>query len=190
LIDDLSTDGRFPARDGVDRYRTGSLLSVPIRYQQRIMGVLNVNNKRRRYRGPTFQRLIDVLRIDFGLTGTKEGCGEGECGACSVLVDGKVVNSCLIPVGQMEGRKIETIESLGTPTDLHELQQSFLEHGGAQCGICTPGMLMSALAHVREGGSASDSAIRERLAGNLCRCTGYQHIVTSIAAVLRKGRRK
>ncbi|MFH2201554.1 MAG: (2Fe-2S)-binding protein [Elusimicrobiota bacterium] len=153
-----------------------------------------LNRTKRVYRGAEFKRLIDVLREDFGLTGTKEGCGEGECGACTVLVDGKAVNSCLIPIAQMEGRRIETIESLGSLKRLHALQKSFLRTGGAQCGICTPGMLMTGLAWVRGGGSADPAAIRERIAGNLCRCTGYQHIVDAIAGVIAaqagKGRKK
>jgi len=153
---------------------------------------LKVNGKERRFTGPLFKRLIDVLREDFGLTGTKEGCGEGECGACTVLVDGEPVNSCLVPACQVEGRRIETIESLGTPKRLSALQQSFLERGGAQCGICTPGMLMTAWAWIQRGGSAKPDEIRNALAGNLCRCTGYQHIVDSVAATVSKsqGRRK
>ena len=143
-----------------------------------------VNAKTRTFSGPPFKRLIDVLREDFGLTGTKEGCSEGECGACSVLIDGKPVNSCLIPVCQINGAKIETVESLGVPDKLHPLQDSFLREGGTQCGICTPGMLMSAVAYLRAGGDASPEAIREQLAGNLCRCTGYQQIVDSVARAL------
>ena len=158
---------------------------------------LQINGRKRSFAGPAFTRLIDVLREEFGLTGTKEGCGEGECGACTVLVDGEAVNSCLIPVCQVQGRKIETVESLGTPKKLSALQQSFLEKGGAQCGICTPGMLMTACAFMRGGGSPEPDAIRNALAGNLCRCTGYQHIVESVAAAmsgpgprLSPGRRK
>lgn len=145
---------------------------------------LTVNERKRRFRGHPFKRLLDVLREDFRLTGTKEGCGEGECGACTVLVDGEPVNSCLIPVGQMQGRRIETIESLGVPGSLSHLQKSFLREGGAQCGICTPGMLMTAWAHVRRGGSRRPEVIREALAGNLCRCTGYQHIVNAVARAM------
>ena len=107
---------------------------------------LRVNGKPVRFAGPPFTRLIDVLREDLGLTGTKEGCGEGECGACTVLLDGRPVNSCLIPVCQAEGRRVETVESLGTPSSSTSLQQAFLTQGGAQCGICTPGMLMTAWA--------------------------------------------
>jgi carbon-monoxide dehydrogenase small subunit len=146
---------------------------------------LTVNRRKKTFDGPPFKRLIDVLREDFGLTGTKEGCGEGECGACTVLLDGEPVNSCLIPIGQLEGKRVETVESLGRPERLSPLQEAFLTEGGAQCGICTPGMLMTAWAHVRAGGSASPTAIRRTLAGNLCRCTGYQHIVNAVAKAVR-----
>jgi len=146
---------------------------------------LIVNDRRRAFSGPAFRRLIDVLREDFGLTGTKEGCGEGECGACTVLVDDVPVNSCLIPICQVEGRSIRTVESLGQPEALNALQQAFLASGGAQCGICTPGMLMTATAWIEGGGSADPAAIRAALAGNLCRCTGYQHIVDAVAAAVR-----
>ncbi len=147
---------------------------------------LNVNGKRRTFSGPAFSRLIDVLREDFGLIGTKEGCGEGECGACTVLVDGEPVNSCLIPLCQVAGRSIRTVESLGRPDALNALQQAFLTSGGAQCGICTPGMLMTATAWIEGGGSDDPDAIRRVLAGNLCRCTGYQHIVLAVAAAARE----
>jgi carbon-monoxide dehydrogenase small subunit len=150
------------------------------------MTSLTVNGKKKSYRGAPFARLIDVLREDFRLTGTKEGCGEGECGACTVLLDGKPVNSCLIPVCQAEGRKVETVESLGTPEKLSKLQAGFMECAGAQCGICTPGMLMSAHAHLKSGGKADDASIRTAIAGNLCRCTGYQHIVDSVMCAARK----
>jgi aerobic carbon-monoxide dehydrogenase small subunit len=147
---------------------------------------LKVNKKARSFGGSPFKRLIDVLREDFGLTGTKEGCGEGECGACTVLVDGKPVNSCLVPVCQLEGREIETVESLGSPEKLAPLQKCFLDNGGAQCGICTPGMLMTAAAYVRQAkGKADEGRIRAALAGNLCRCTGYQHIVDSVVACVK-----
>jgi carbon-monoxide dehydrogenase small subunit len=150
---------------------------------------LHVNGRTRLFQGEAFKRLIDVLREDFALNGTKEGCGEGECGACTVLLDGEPVNSCLIPVGQMQGRRIETIESLGTPERLNVLQNAFLEQGGAQCGICTPGMIMSAWAFVRDGGRAEPDAIRQQLAGNLCRCTGYQHILDSVVRAIRDVKR-
>jgi carbon-monoxide dehydrogenase small subunit len=149
---------------------------------------LTVNRKRQRVAAPPFRRLIDVLREDLGLTGTKEGCGEGECGACTVLIDGQAVNSCLVPVCQVEGQSIRTVESLGRPAALNPLQQAFLESGGAQCGICTPGMLMTATAWIEQGGSADPDAIRRVLAGNLCRCTGYQHIVNAVIEAVRQRR--
>lgn len=148
-----------------------------------------LNGRRRGFAGAGMKRLIDVLREDFGLTGTKEGCGEGECGACTVLLDGAAVNACLIPIGQVAGRRVETVESLGRADRLSELQQAFLDGGAAQCGICTPGMLMSATAYLRGGGRADGDAIRRELAGNLCRCTGYAHIVESVATAARRKRR-
>jgi carbon-monoxide dehydrogenase small subunit len=149
---------------------------------------LVVNGRRRRADVPPFRRLIDVLREDLRLTGTKEGCGEGECGACTVLVDGEPVNSCLVPVCQVAGRSIRTVESLGTTARLDPLQQAFLEEGAAQCGICTPGMLMMAHAWIRNGGSDDPEAIRTHLAGNLCRCTGYQHIIDAVVRAVREAR--
>jgi carbon-monoxide dehydrogenase small subunit len=130
---------------------------------------------------PGMRRLLDVLREDLALTGTKEGCGEGECGACSVLLDGAVVDSCLVPVCQVDGTSVRTVEGLGTPDQLNDLQAAFLETGGAQCGICTPGMLMAAEAFLATGEPGGDDAIREAIAGNLCRCTGYTKIVEAIA---------
>jgi aerobic-type carbon monoxide dehydrogenase small subunit (CoxS/CutS family) len=124
-----------------------------------------------------------VLREDLRLTGTKEGCGEGECGACSVLLDGRVVDSCLVPMCQVDGADVRTVEGLSGSSELSPLQQAFLEHGGAQCGICTPGMLMAAQAYLEAGGGPDDAGIREAIAGNLCRCTGYTRIVSAIAAV-------
>ena len=136
---------------------------------------------------PGMRRLLDVLREDLGLTGTKEGCGEGECGACSVILDGQVVDSCLVPICQVEGRIVRTVEGLSLAARergaLDSLQEAFLETGGAQCGICTPGMLMAARAYLDGGGSDEDAAIREAIAGNLCRCTGYTKIVEAIQLV-------
>ncbi len=149
---------------------------------------LTVNGKKKSFGGAPFKRLIDALREDFALTGTKEGCGEGECGACTVLLDGEPVNSCLIPVIQAEGRRVETIESLGTPEKLSQLQAGFLACGGAQCGICTPGMLMTAHAHLAGGGKCDDKSVRSALAGNLCRCTGYQDIVKSVLKAAKGSR--
>jgi carbon-monoxide dehydrogenase small subunit len=127
------------------------------------------------------RRLLDVLREDLGLTGTKEGCGEGECGACSVLLDGAVVDACLVPVSQAAGTEVRTVEGLGRHDALSDLQQAFLETGGAQCGICTPGMLMAGEAFLASGAEPTDEAIREAIAGNLCRCTGYTKIIEAIA---------
>jgi carbon-monoxide dehydrogenase small subunit len=141
---------------------------------------------------PGMRRLLDVLREDLGLTGTKEGCGEGECGACSVLVDGMVVDACLVPVCQVDGHVVLTVEGLAPrgaePTRLSPLQAAFLETGGAQCGICTPGMLMAARAYLDHGGGPDGEAIREAIAGNLCRCTGYTKIVEAIALAADHGR--
>ncbi len=131
---------------------------------------------------PGMRRLLDALREDLGLTGTKEGCGEGECGACSVLVDGVVVDACLVPVCQVDGASVLTVEGLAPDGELSGLQQAFLAHGGAQCGICTPGMLMAAQAYLEQGGGADEDAIRGAIAGNLCRCTGYTKIIDAIAA--------
>jgi carbon-monoxide dehydrogenase small subunit len=134
---------------------------------------------------PGMRRLLDVLREDLALTGTKEGCGEGECGACTVLVDGAPVDACLVPVAQFAGSRVATVEGLAAPSPegpvLDALQAAFLEAGGAQCGICTPGMLMAARAYLDAGGGPDESAIREAIAGNLCRCTGYTKIIEAIA---------
>ena len=140
------------------------------------------------------RRLLDVLREELGLTGTKEGCGEGECGACTVLIDGRAVDSCLVPVCQVDGASVSTVEGLATagltadaPPVLDGLQAAFLRAGGAQCGICTPGMLMAARAYLDEGGGPDEDAIREAIAGNLCRCTGYTKIIEAIALAARAG---
>jgi carbon-monoxide dehydrogenase small subunit len=125
-------------------------------------------------------RLLDVLRQDLNLTGTKEGCGEGECGACSVLLNGKLVNSCLVPVLQASGATIVTIEGLSAAGELDRVQRAFIREGGAQCGICTPGMIVAAKALLEEHPGPTDEQIRESLAGNLCRCTGYMRIFEAV----------
>jgi len=125
--------------------------------------------------------LLEVLRNDLGLTGTKEGCGEGVCGACTVLLDGKAVNSCLIMAVEVNGREILTIEGLAKGGDLHPLQQSFIDHWAIQCGFCTPGMILSAKALLDKNPHPNEDEIRRALAGNLCRCTGYAKIVKAIS---------
>ncbi len=137
---------------------------------------------------PPLARLLDVLRGPLGLTGTKEGCGEGECGACTVLLDGEPVNACLVPLGQCDGRDVVTVEGLGSEARLSPLQAAFVEEGGTQCGICTPGMLMSAEVLLRRNADPSEAQIREALAGNLCRCTGYQRIVASVKEAAKRRR--
>src|ERR1700729_260794 len=131
-------------------------------------------------------RLLDVLREELKLTGTKEGCGEGECGACSVEMDGALVNSCLVPVLQAQGVKIRTIEGVAPGGGaLHAVQEAFLTYGGAQCGICTPGMILAAVNLLERNPHPSEAEIREGLAGNLCRCTGYTKIFESVLAACR-----
>ena len=125
-------------------------------------------------------RLLDVLREELQLTGTKEGCGEGECGACSVMIDGELVNSCLIPAAQVVGANITTIEGVANGETLHAVQQAFIECGGAQCGICTPGMVLAAVSLLQRNPQPSEEDIRNGLAGNLCRCTGYMKIFDSV----------
>jgi carbon-monoxide dehydrogenase small subunit len=131
---------------------------------------------------PPMKRLLDVLREDLHLTGTKEGCGEGECGSCSVRMDGELVNSCLVPVLHAEGANIQTVDGLAASGTLHPLQQAFLKYGGAQCGICTPGMLMAATQLLSINPHPTMAEIREGLAGNLCRCTGFIRIFESVIA--------
>jgi len=130
-------------------------------------------------------RLLDVLRDDAGLTGAKEGCGEGECGACCIELDGELVNSCLVPALQAEGATIRTIEGLASGEKLHAVQQAFITHGGAQCGICTPGMVLAAVNLLKRKPHATETEIREGLSGNLCRCTGYTKIFAAVMAACR-----
>jgi aerobic carbon-monoxide dehydrogenase small subunit len=141
-----------------------------------------VNGETRTVQAPPMKRLLDVIREDLYLTGTKEGCGEGECGSCSVRMNGELVNSCLVPVMQAEGAQIQTVEGLAQNGVLHPVQQAFLRCGGAQCGICTPGMLMAAVQLVERNPHPSMAEIREGLAGNLCRCTGFMRIFESVLA--------
>ena len=131
-------------------------------------------------------RLLDILRSSLHLTGTKEGCGEGECGACGVILDGRLVNSCLVPLLQVEGSSIVTIEGLAHDLDLHALQEAFVQHGGAQCGICTPGMILAAASLLERAPNPTTEEIKVALAGNLCRCTGYTRIFEAVAAAASK----
>jgi carbon-monoxide dehydrogenase small subunit len=148
---------------------------------------LTVNGTEVEVEAPGMRRLLDALREDLGLTGTKEGCGEGECGACSVLVNGQVVDACLVPLCQVEGASVQTVEGLAEDGRLNVLQAAFLETGGAQCGICTPGMLMAGQAFLASGAEPAEETIREAIAGNLCRCTGYTKIVEAIALAAERG---
>jgi aerobic carbon-monoxide dehydrogenase small subunit len=146
-----------------------------------------VNNQSCSVQVPPMKRLLDVLREDLQLTGTKEGCGEGECGSCSVRLNGDLVNSCLVPVLQVEGAMIQTVEGLAKNGEMHPLQKAFLACGGAQCGICTPGMLMAATQLLAVNPRPSMSEVREGLAGNLCRCTGFTRIFESVLAAAGSG---
>jgi carbon-monoxide dehydrogenase small subunit len=151
---------------------------------------LKINGTEHQVSSPPAARLLDVLRHELALTGTKEGCGEGECGACTVMIDGEPVNSCLVAVGQCADREVVTVEGLAHGEELSELQRCFVEHGGAQCGICTPGMLVAAEALLRANVRPTDDEIRDAIAGNLCRCTGYQRIVDSIRHAAERVRTK
>jgi carbon-monoxide dehydrogenase small subunit len=131
-------------------------------------------------------RLLDVLREELRLTGTKEGCGEGECGACAVLLDGELLNSCLVPAVHAQGASVTTIEGIANGEQLHAMQQAFLEHGGAQCGICTPGMVLAAVHLLERNPNPTEADIRSGLAGNLCRCTGYMKIFESVLAACKQ----
>jgi len=141
---------------------------------------LRVNGIERAVSVPPMARLLDVLRHELGLTGTKEGCGEGECGSCSVLMNGELVNSCLVPIAQTAGASIVTIEGLADQGRLHRVQQAFLECGGAQCGICTPGMILATTHLLERNPHPSRAEIEEGLNGNLCRCTGYMRIFAAV----------
>ena len=148
---------------------------------------LTVNGKSQTLLVYPMQRLLDVLRQQLGLTGTKEGCGEGECGSCSVLMNGELVTSCLVPVLQAQGAQVVTIEGLALPSHLHPMQQAFLDCGGAQCGICTPGMIMAAYHLLTKKPRPTAREIKDGLAGNLCRCTGYAQICEAVAAAAARG---
>jgi len=148
--------------------------------------LLTVNGETKKVLAYPMERLLDVLRNELELTGTKEGCGEGECGSCSVLLDGMLVNSCLVPVGQAKGASIVTIEGLSTHAWMNPVREAFLECGGAQCGICTPGMILAAVHLLGKKPDPTLADIREGLAGNLCRCTGYMQIFDAVASAARR----
>ena len=147
--------------------------------------VCTINGRRSVLEGHSIARLLDALR-GAGLTGVKEGCGEGECGACAVLLDGELVNSCLTPLAHAEGRVITTVEGIASDDLLHAVQSSFVECGGAQCGICTPGMVLAAFDLLSRTPDPSEDDVRVALAGNLCRCTGYQRIFAAVLDAARK----
>lgn len=147
---------------------------------------LQVNGESHKLEVFPMARLLDVLREELRLTGTKEGCGEGECGACTVILDGQIVNSCLVPIAQAEGASITTIEGVAEGDQLHVVQQAFIDHGGAQCGICTPGMILAAVDLLQRNPAPTEADIRTGLAGNLCRCTGYMKIFESVVRACQK----
>jgi carbon-monoxide dehydrogenase small subunit len=147
---------------------------------KKISVTCEVNGEEKKLEVFPMERLLDVLRSECKLTGAKEGCGEGECGACSVLIDGQLVNSCLVPVIQVQGKNIRTIEGIANDDTLHPVQKAFLQCGGAQCGICTPGMIIAAVNLLENDPHPSREKVIEWLGGNLCRCTGYMKIVESI----------
>ncbi len=147
---------------------------------------LTINGDRHEVEVEPRMRLLDGLRDELGLTGTKEGCGTGDCGACSVILDGKLVTSCLVLAVAADGKSIETIEGLATPGGLHPLQRTFMDFGGLQCGICTPGMIIAAKALLEENPDPSEAEIRRCLAGNLCRCTGYVKIIDAVQAAAKE----
>jgi aerobic carbon-monoxide dehydrogenase small subunit len=144
-----------------------------------------VNGHRREVEGRPMDRLLDLLRQDLALTGTKEGCGEGECGACTVLLDGEPVLSCLVPLCQCEGRRVETVEGIAADADARPLLDRFVATGGVQCGACTPGIVVTAWALLASNPSPTRAEVQEALAGNLCRCTGYEGIFAALAAPAR-----
>jgi carbon-monoxide dehydrogenase small subunit len=148
--------------------------------------ILTINGVDHEVMAEPHRTLLDVLRADLGLTGTKENCLEAECGVCTVLVDGLAVNACILLAAQCQGRRLVTIEGLGEPAGLHPLQRAFIEHGAVQCGYCIPGMILSAEAYLQQNPAPTEAEVREALAGNLCRCTGYQKIVDAVLDASRE----
>jgi carbon-monoxide dehydrogenase small subunit len=148
---------------------------------------VTVNGRIHEVAVPPSRTLVELLRYDLGLTGTKQGCGIGECGTCTVLLDGQPVNSCLILALDVDGRQVTTIEGLANGPDLHPLQKAFIEKGAIQCGFCTPGMILTSYALLKRHPNPTDMEIRGALAGNLCRCTGYQKILEAVSHVVQNG---
>jgi carbon-monoxide dehydrogenase small subunit len=161
-------------------------MSPPLEKAAKCEVSFTVNGEAKKVLAHPMERLLDVLRNDLGLTGAKEGCGEGECGSCSVLLDGMLVNSCLIPVAQANGASIVTIEGMSAHDLMKPLQEAFLECGGAQCGICTPGMILAAVHLLEKKPEPALADIQEGLAGNLCRCTGYMQIFQAVTRAARQ----
>jgi len=153
---------------------------------QKLQIQCTVNGRDETLHAYPMERLLDVLREELRLTGTKEGCGEGECGACSVFINDRLVNSCLVPAAQAAGATIKTIEGVASEAQLHAVQQAFIDCGGAQCGICTPGMVLAAVNLLEQNPNPSEADIRTGLAGNLCRCTGYMKIFESVVRACQK----
>jgi carbon-monoxide dehydrogenase small subunit len=147
---------------------------------------LNINGERHEVRTEPHRTLLDILRTDLGFTGTKENCLDAECGVCTVLVDGAAMNACILLAAQCQGREVLTIEGLAREGALHPLQQAFIDHGAVQCGYCIPGMILTAKAYLDEHPSPTEAEVREALAGNLCRCTGYHKIVEAVLAASRE----
>jgi carbon-monoxide dehydrogenase small subunit len=148
---------------------------------------LNVNGDAVTLKVPPFATLLDVLRDQLQLTGTKYACGEGECGACSVSLDGRVINSCLVLAAECEGAEVVTIEGLAANGRLHPVQQAFVDHGAIQCGFCTPGMIMATVALLEANPSPTEEQVKRGLEGNLCRCTGYRKIIDAVLSLARGG---
>jgi len=156
---------------------------------EKIVVKFTVNNKKIEVAVKPYARLIDLLREDLGLTGTKEGCGIGECGACTVIIDGENVNSCLVLAGSVEGKSVLTIEGLAREDGLHPLQEAFIKHSAIQCGFCTPGLLLSAKVCLDKNPNPSREDIKIAISGNLCRCTGYEQVVDAIEEVAGKSKK-
>ncbi len=154
----------------------------------RIALSLSVNGQTHEVLAEPHRTLLEILRTDLGLIGTKENCLEAECGVCTVLLEGAAVNACILLAAQCQGRAIVTIEGLAAPGRLHPLQQAFIDHGAVQCGYCIPGMILAAKAYLDESPEPDENGVREALAGNLCRCTGYQRIVDAVLSAARTTR--